>query len=210
MHTRRPIMDVLKEATAEQHRDAERRRLQLDMVRGRLSGAEYADWLGQMFLLHRALWEEIELRRDGCGPLADVVRDEGLHVANLRKDLARLGIAPERVVPLAATAFAILSIRREAESEPLALLGYNYVLEGSMNGNRFIAQAMEKVGGIRAVSYLDPYGDEQRPTWLAYRERMNALGLTAEQGDGVVAAARDMFSFIAEMSDGVVEVRVPA
>ena len=37
------IMDLLKEATAEQHRDAERRRLQKEMVSGRLPVDTYRE-----------------------------------------------------------------------------------------------------------------------------------------------------------------------
>ena len=204
------IMEILKDATAEQHRDAERRRLQADMVRGRLTAAKYSDWLGQMFLLHRALWEEIERKRGECGPLADVVRDDGCHVSNLRADLARLSVSPDGVRPLPSTLRAILAIRHAAEAEPLALLGYNYVLEGSMNGNRFIARAMQPTLSVPAFSYLDPYGEAQRPIWLAYRERMNALELDAGQAERLIAAARDMFAFIASMSDELVEEPVPA
>jgi len=75
------------------------------------------------------------------------------------------------------------------------------VLEGSMNGNRFIARALQQTPGIAALSYLDPYGEEQRPVWQAYRERMTEAGFDEAQGQRMVTAAKDMFTFIAEMSD---------
>ena len=53
------MMDFLKESTDQHHRDAERRKLQRDMVQGRLPVERYRVWLGQMFLLHRALWDAI-------------------------------------------------------------------------------------------------------------------------------------------------------
>ena len=56
------IMETLKEATAEQHRDAERRQLQKEMVRGELAPETYAAWLGQMLLVHEALRETIAAR----------------------------------------------------------------------------------------------------------------------------------------------------
>jgi heme oxygenase len=89
--------------------------------------------------------------------------------------------------------------------DPLSLLGYNYVLEGSMNGNRFIARALTPVlKGIAATTYLDPYGEEQRPVWGSYRERMNTAGFDASQAERIVAAARDMFSTIAGLSDQLI------
>ena len=204
------IMEILKEATAEQHRDAEGRRLQKDMVRGRLPAGTYAAWLGQMLLLHRVLWERIESHRGDHPVLAGIVRDEGLHVANLCADLALLEIHTGDVVPLRSMDRAIQLIVLTSESDPLSLLGYNYVLEGSMNGNRFIARALEHTLPVAAISYLDPYGEEQRPVWQSYRERMNEAGFDEAQGERMVGTARDMFTFIAEMSDELVRETVPA
>ncbi|MEK6255003.1 MAG: hypothetical protein N2B05_09935, partial [Gemmatimonadales bacterium] len=63
---------------------------------------------------------------------------------------------------------------------------------------------------ITALSYLDPYGEEQRASWQAYRKRMNEAGFGESQGERMVAAARDMFSFIAEMSDDLMRETVTA
>lgn len=204
------IMKLLKESTDEQHRDAERRRLQKDMVQGRLSAERYRVWLEQMYVLHRTLSDEIDRCRNDCTPLVAVVTDDGLHVDHLRADLAALGSDPDSVEALPATARAVGKIRRTARKDPLSLLGYNYVLEGSMNGNRFIARALASALEVPATSYLDPYGEEQRPMWLAYRERMNAVGFDAGQAEAMVRAAQDMFTFVAEMSDAVMEAPVPA
>ncbi len=197
------IMGLLKASTEAQHRDAERRALQRDLVRGRLPVEDYALWLGQMLLLHRALRDGIREARDRVPALADVVRDEGLHVANLRRDLAALARDPDAVDRLPATSRALAEIERVARSEPIALLGFNYVLEGSMNGNRFIARALRDGAAAGAVAYLDPYGEEQRATWEAYRARMNAVRLEAADAARLVRAARAMFTFVAEMSDEV-------
>ena len=197
------IMDLLKGATAVQHHDAERRRLQRELISGRLPKAEYTVWLGQMLLLHEALLEEIHRGRSSEPKLDAIVRDEGHHVANLRSDLAALGGAPDSVVPLPSTARAIADIRAAAQSGPLTLLGYNYVLEGSMNGNRFIARAILKQGEHAAVRYLYPYGEEQPANWAAYRSRMSAAGISETQAERIVAAAKELFSAIAGMSDEV-------
>jgi heme oxygenase len=200
-----PIMQSLREATAAQHADAESRQLQRDLVAGRLPRATYAAWLGQMFLVHRALWEAIDGNREEHTELERIVRDEGRHVANLRSDLRALDIDADAVEPLASTARAVAEIRDVAANDPLTLLGYNYVLEGSMNGNRFIARAVAPTLDVPATAYLDPYGEEQRPGWLSYRERMNALEIEAAQADRMVRAAQAMFDFIAAMSDELVQ-----
>ncbi|MGB5301658.1 MAG: biliverdin-producing heme oxygenase [Gemmatimonadota bacterium] len=204
------IMENLKEATAEQHRDAERRQLQRELVRGQLAPETYAAWLGQMFLVHEALWESIAAQRPDHARLGAIVLDDGLHVGHLRADLAAFGLDADDVAPLPSTQRAIQAIEQASESDPLSLLGYNYVLEGSMNGNQYIARALQQAPGISAMSYLDPYGVEQRPSWQAYRERMNDAGFDEPQGQRIVAAAGNMFSFIAEMSDDLMRASVPA
>jgi heme oxygenase len=198
------IMDLLKEATAEQHRNAERRRLQKEMVSGRLPVDTYRNWLGQMLLLHSALWSGIVARRVSSPALAEIVDDNGRHAANLRADLIALDGDPDEIDPLPATERGLSAIRSTADEDPLSLLGYNYVLEGSMNGNRFIARVLTPALKMPATTYLDPYGEEQRPVWGAYRERMNAAGFDASQAERMVAAARDMFSTIAELSDQLI------
>lgn len=197
------IMDLLKEATAEQHRDAETRRLQKAMVQGRISDAEYGAWLGQMYLVHRALDEALGEALPANPILGDIVRDEGRHVANLRADLAAHGVDADAVEALPATAGLIESIRAALRDEPLALLGHNYVLEGSMNGNTYIARALARSLPHASRRYLDPYGEAQRPTWLAYRERMNSAGFDASAAARMLAAAQQMFAGIAAMSDEI-------
>jgi len=199
------IMDLLKEGTAEQHRNAERRKLQKEMVGGRLPVDTYRNWLGQMLLLHSALWSGIVARRVSSSALADVVLDEGRHVANLRADLMALDGDPDELTPLPATERGLAAIRSTAAEDPLSLLGYNYVLEGSMNGNRFIARALTPALRCPATAYLDPYGDDQRSVWGAYRERMNTAGFDGAQAERMVAAARDLFFTIAELSDQLIE-----
>lgn len=199
------VMDRLKEATAEQHRDAERRRLQRHLATGRLAPGLVARWLGQMFLLHYALRREIERCRPATSLLSDIVRDDGCHVLNLRADLSALGSDADTVVPLTATARAISAICRASRLQPHALLGHNYVLEGSMNGNRFIARALSRTLAVPALTYLDPYGEDQRAAWKAYRERMDGATFDAAEVDDIVGAARDMFRFVADMGDELVE-----
>lgn len=194
------IMEILKQATSEQHRDAERRQLQRDMVRGQLTPETYGSWLGQMYLIHRALWQAISGER-AAHPRLHIVEDHGLHAANLHSDLADFGVDAEETDALPSAQRALRSIEAVSADDPLSLLGYNYVLEGSMNGNRYIARALDDAPGIAATRYLDPYGEEQRSIWHAYRERMNSGAFTEDEAQRIVAAARDMFGFMAEMSE---------
>jgi heme oxygenase len=200
-------MDLLKSATAEQHRDAERRQLQQQMVTGKITTPTYVAWLGQMLLLHDALARAIAARGPAHQPLADVVRDDGVHVTNLRADLTALGADASKVTALPATANALQQLTDTAASDAVALLGANYVLEGSMNGNKYIAKALIRTLSAPAIKYLDPYGDDQRAVWAAYRERMNALTLDESASTRIVVSARSMFESISAISDELISVK---
>jgi heme oxygenase len=91
-----------------------------------------------------------------------------------------------------------------ASSEPVRLLGLHYVREGANNGNRFIAMKLRKIWGAPhdqrdGFRYLDPYGPEQRPRWEAFKQQLDALDLTNEQEEAVIASARSMFNLIIAM-----------
>ena len=62
------IMETLKEATAEQHRDAERRQLQKEMVRGELAPETYA---ASGPFDERTFGFEASLRFEGVDPRAN-------------------------------------------------------------------------------------------------------------------------------------------
>jgi hypothetical protein len=50
----------------------------------------------------------------------------------------------------------------------------------------------------------DPYGEEQRGVWLAYRERMNAEGFHGATAERLATAAHEMFTLISGLSDELV------
>jgi heme oxygenase len=197
------VMERLKIGTQDMHSLAEGRQFQRRMLKGAISRGEYTDWLGQMLLLHRALEKHLFGRLLG-DPLFAAVREEQFQEPNLIADLAALGCDTEAVTPLPATAALIADIDRAAAETPLALLGYHYVLEGSKNGNRFIARQLVPALGLaprRADRYLDPFASAQPVKWAEFKAAMTAIPFAAPQIDVLVAAARRMFEGIGELSD---------
>ena len=194
------LSELLKAETAEHHRHAERRQLQRDLAAGRLAPDAYAAWLGQMLLLHRALALAVQGAVPHCAALAAVIRAPEVHVAHLEADLRAVGVEPAAVEPIPAIARAATELRACAADAPLALLGHDYVLEGSTNGNRFIARAVARTLGEGALRYLDPYGETQPVVWSGYRARLDGLPLDAAARATVVAGARAMFDRVAELS----------
>lgn len=197
------LMDRVKAATWELHQAAEGKALQKKLASGTITREEYAGWLAQMRHVHAALERAIRDARPNCAALG-VVTDEQLgHSVRIDADLRALGHDTE--VPAVASARALCDTIAGASAEnPVALLGYHYVLEGSMNGNRFIARGVRGalcLEGSDGVRYLDPYGEEQRDKWRAFRVTVDALGLSEQEEAVVTDAATGMFRTIGEMSD---------
>jgi heme oxygenase len=198
------VMERLRAETADLHGSAEGKDFQRRMVRGELNREEYGRWLGQMLLVHRALEAPLRalMQRD---PAFAAVREEQLQEPYLLEDLNALGVDPAAVEPLAPTSALVQTIERQAGESPLSLLGHHYVLEGSNNGNRYIARQLVPALGLqeRGHRYLDPYGAEQPAKWAQFKRDMDAAGFSSADADQLVEAARGMFTAIGEISDAV-------
>lgn len=200
------VMDRLRTETRDLHDRAEGREFQSRLVKGEIDRETYSRWLGQMLLVHRAL--EAPLKKACLGdPRFAAVKAEQYQEPYLLADLIALGFDAATIEPLPATRRLIEDIERAALEDPLQLLGFHYVMEGSNNGNRFIVRAIGpalRIDRSSGARYLDPYGDEQPAKWKEFKTEMNATGFDADQSDRLVAAARRMFEGVAEISDELV------
>ncbi len=195
-------MLTLREATASHHRRAEQHEFQQRFVRGTLPRALYVGWLGQLIHVHSALESHLERLVAGHPRLASVFEDSRRKVAPLQRDLAYLGAAPGQP-PLPAARAMIDWMDTLAASEPLALLGVFYVLEGSTNGSKFIARKVRPAYDLpssgEGSAYLDPYGEAQPARWREFKTAMDALNLPARDVEPIVAAAQHTFDAIREL-----------
>ena len=94
------VMERLRAETADLHSSAEGKDFQRRMVKGELTRDDYARWLGQMLLVHRAL--EAPLRALMGSPAFAALREEQLQEPYLLEDLDALGQDPAAVTPLPA------------------------------------------------------------------------------------------------------------
>lgn len=197
------LMERLKAETAEHHARAEGKTLQRELVQGRITRERYCAWLAQMFLVHDTL--ERGAARAPAHALIALVRRVESHASCLKDDLAAFDtIGPPR--PLASTGRLVEAIDKAA-ADPASLFGMFYVLEGSMNGNKFIAMAVRKCLGLtpgRGDCYLDPYGDQQRSIWARFKGEAEAIGAETAEIDRAVVGAKAMFDGIAELSEELV------
>ena len=204
-----PVMEMLRSSTTELHAAAEGHAFQSSLIKGTLPRELFARYLGQLFLVHTALERALERAAPGSPAIASVFKPHHRHSIRLAEDLRAYGLDAESQTPTPATAALIAEIERAAAAEPTALLGHFYVLEGSMNGNSFIARVVSKAyqiaPGAPGLKYLDPYGAQQRPTWQAFKDAMNACAFNERQQRTIVAAAQTMFRGISGISADMLE-----
>jgi len=195
------LADLLKTHTAELHRRAETRPFQKSLVSGNLDRNSLCLYLAQLGCVHEALEEVI-----ACPELAAFHPLTSSHSQRIEADLRALGGVSEVLEPAQTRADRLLA---EARSDPWFALGALYVLEGSMNGNRFIARALapalQLAPGAEGLSYWDPYGPAQRQRWADFRAALDKLKLSEAQRARVLAGAEFMFEAVMDISDAVHE-----
>lgn len=202
------IAATLKDSTWDLHQQAESGELQKRLLKGELGKHEYAAHLGQLYLIHRTLEACLDDALGRC-PHVKVLNSEDLrHTPNLETDLNHLGAPPATVEPVEATQDFLTWIEDTASTNPTALIGVQYVLEGSTNGNGFIARKIGPALGLDAdgVRYLNSYGPAQRETWARFKSRLDALELPADALEQVVAAARRTFEGVRDINRELLDV----
>lgn len=197
------IMDRLRESTRDLHNSAEKHEFQQLLIKGTISGGDYAGYLSQMLLVHSALEGRL-LDVAAQPPFNAVIRPHHFRESMLRSDLAELGVNPDDATPLPSTQKFIDQIEEATRANPVALLGYLYVLEGSTNGSQFIARSVSRLFGPDRkcpVAYLNPHGENQRERWMAFKRDMSAVTLSDHECELILRAASETFSAMINLSD---------
>ncbi|MDX9911967.1 MAG: biliverdin-producing heme oxygenase [Phycisphaerales bacterium] len=197
-----PISHRLKAGTWDLHQAAENGSLPKALLKGEITRSGFAEVVGQMYLLHKAMDEAILRHRDREPVLGAMIDDEQLQSRYLDADLRALGFDPETVTPLEGTTRAIEHVSGVERSGAANLLAMHYVREGANNGNRFIAMGLKKRWGQNhdaGLTHLDPYGESQRARWAAWKKKIDELAFTPEEKDAMVEAARSMFRAVMDL-----------
>jgi heme oxygenase len=199
------IMQRLRDETSDLHSHAESRTLQREIAKGTIDRSIFVAYLGQLYAVHDAL--ESALRDvEGHHPaISALATPERMRVPDLDRDLEFYGLDREQLEAGGAAERFVSLVEHTREAEPVALLGALYVLEGSTNGGRFLAQVLRKSWNLDGggVTYFDPYGDQQGPVWAAFKREMDEASFEARHEDAIVEMARRTFEAIAEVSDEV-------
>ncbi len=197
-----PLSQKLKDGTWDLHAQAEKQPFQQNLVKGQVTREAYSAWLAQMLLVHTALENNLRDLAERDPRVTAVVTDEQYQEPYLLADLAALSApAPEAALP--SVAALIKKIEDAAATEPIRLLGFHYVLEGSNNGNAFIARAVRPALSLepgKGDRYLDPYAERQREIWAAFKTAIDGQEFTSAEHNAMVEAAREMFSAVSDLS----------
>lgn len=204
-HDDETIMERLRRETSELHSRAESRPLQRAIAKGEVERPAYIAYLGQLHAIHRTLEGAFDDVRGAHPAIDSVATPDRWRVPDLEFDLEFYGVDPEDLDSADATTRFVSLIESTKASDPVALLGALYVLEGSTNGGRFLAQVLRRRWNLdgAGVASLDPYGDRQPEHWAAFKRKMNGATFESEHRDAIVEMAKRTFEAIAEVSDEV-------
>ena len=127
------------------------------------------------------------------------------HSKNLTNDIQSLCSQEDENQILDCTNQLVDVINQSVNTDPLTLVGFFYVLEGSMNGNRYIVRAVrgKNSGCGCSFDYFVPNGENQPEEWSKFKGNLEAIELDTNQESCVVNAALEMFNGIGLISDAV-------
>ena len=197
------LAQLLKESTSEAHRIAESKPFQRETLRGDIDLYLLKTYFVQLHTLHLTLENHFDEYPE-VGKLIDW-SNSFHHSKNLTNDIQSLCSQEDENQILDRTNQLVDVINQSVNTDPLTLVGFFYVLEGSMNGNRYIVRAVrgKNSGCGCSFDYFDPYGENQPEEWSKFKGNLEAIELDTNQESCVVNAALEMFNGIGLISDAV-------
>jgi heme oxygenase len=198
-------MENLKSTTRADHDSAEGHDFQRLLFSGQLPYETFCDYVGQLFVLHKALEDELKVAKTD-ERVRKVLGDWQFQEGFLNSDLIALGRKSSECKPLPATEKIIDAIKATGKKHPIALLGYHYVLLGSKHGARMICPNLKKsynLDGHSGTLYFDPYEGKFMQLWGEFKESMNQNQLNEAETAEILNAAKLMFIAMGEIGEGL-------
>lgn len=190
-------MERLRAETRQQHTATEAIPFSTAILDGTLPRAAYAAQLAAYLPVHRAVEAAVAAGRHPA--LAQVWTDDMLRTPLLEADLDELGATDEDARRARTQAEEMASwVEILSATDPIAILGVLYVLEGSTLGGAILRRHLASAFALTdaGLRYYSPYGTHPKPHWVAFGERMNAAMADDAHADRVVAAAAETFTRI--------------
>lgn len=180
-----PFSAVIRDASRQQHTEAENSRFMSDLLGGRLGVTAYARLTEQLWYVYRAL-EDAADTLAGDPVAGPFLRPELRRVPSLERDLEHLlGDGwRQRASPLPATARYAARITRAAEEWPAGYVAHHYTRYlGDLSGGQVIRGIAEKAWDLpHKGDGVRFYVFEDVPNPAAFKRRYRTL-LDAVQAD---------------------------
>jgi heme oxygenase len=173
-----PLLEELRARTSERHRQLDSSAFTRALSSGTLTLDAYRGMLHATFIVRDALERALEAQTDPA--ITSVWSPAFKRAPLLESDLSyleRTG-APARPAAIQAARDVAEQGRVRADRDPVSLLGWLYVMEGSMKGAPVVSRLARRTfgfGGDDGLTYLSSGENEAADTWENFSSRMNAL-----------------------------------
>lgn len=189
----------LSQATRPAHARLEALPFAAALADGSLALEGYLGYLRVLTVIHAALEHALSSCDDAR--VKALWDERRRRLPALQSDLAALAPRAAGEVPAASSVARRASdaVLERSLTEPVSLLGYLYVLEGSRLGATVLGPQAERAFGIEpgsGVAYLSQEPSQTRADWERFCDRLDALELTAEERVALEAAAFEAYAGI--------------
>jgi heme oxygenase len=199
-------MRQLRAATRAEHIRLEALPFFTALGSGELRLVSYVGFLRALSVVYEAFERAVA---DARHPRLAAVWDDSLRKLPLiDQDLGyfqRYGV-PQTPVAVVRASLVGQAVRRRAHDDPVSLLGYLYVLEGSTLGGLIlrdqIARAFD-LEGPGGLAYVSSYGAATVSRWRGFIRRMNGALVDPAEQERAVAAAAEAFAGVGRVVEAL-------
>jgi heme oxygenase len=173
------------------------------MLAGTLPLDRYVGQLAAYRMVLGAL--EDELSRATCAAVTQVWSADLVKLPLIERDLryfAQFGTAPGTRATAQARSF-VQAVRHTAASDPDALLGFLYVLEGSTLGALMLRRQVSAAYGLRETDGVAYYSSGDRDRWAHFTARLNQAVRDPAVQARVITAALDAYRHTAAVAEAL-------
>lgn len=190
------IMDRLRSETRTVHDQVEQLPYFMALANAALPRDSYRGYLGALKIIYEDLEAALNANED---PVVMSVWHSGLGKRSLiAEDMAWFEMSEEQMLPDSRLAALIIAedIRYRSIHDPISLLGYLYVFQGSDLGGMVLRGQVEKNFHPEKVSlaFLSDKNKTIKQRWDEFSQKMNAAVSGPEDGSRIIAAAAETFA----------------
>lgn len=198
-----PLMETLKQAISEQHRQIEELPYITALTNGSLPLQSYVGQLRAMAVIHGTL--EHELAQQQLPGLTNLFLSRPSRLVHLRADLAFFDSQhlPDCLAALEQARLIVEQIRRYRLEQPELLLAVLYVFEGTTLGNAVHLPDLTRCFGAELAGscsrYYNGYGEQTAVYWQEFVSIMNCRLLDNDSVSGLIKVCHQVFDHLEQL-----------